>query len=301
MDVRHLEYFIEVARHKSFTKAAQVLHITQPSISKMVKILEEELGVTLFYRSAKQIELTDAGYAVFNQAQQILVSFQNLTSELADVIHIQKGRIRIGLPPIASSSLFPRIIGEFNKAYPQIRLQIMEVGSKKIERGVEDGTLDVGVVCTAPSKKDAFDMVSFVKDPLMLIVHPDHPFASREAVEFSELAQEHFVLYNEDFSLHDRILERCIQCGFQPKIICESSQRDFMTEMVAANMGIALLPQNICNGLNPAKIRTVPLTKPSLYLNLTGIWKKDKYLGFATREWLKFTSSFLGVKLGQTC
>jgi len=253
MDIRHLEYFTEVARHKSFTKAAQVLHITQPTISKMVKTLEDELGVTLICRSAKQIELTDAGQAVFSQAQQVLASFQNLTSKLADVMNIKRGRIRIGLPPIASSSLFPRVIGEFNKAYPEINLQLIEVGSKMVKKGVTEGTLDIGVVCSLPTEQDNFEVLSFIEDPLMLIVNPEHRLAEREKVDFADLKEESFVLYREDFSLHDRIVERCIQSGFHPKILCESSQRDFMTEAVAANLGIALLPKKICGELDTAR------------------------------------------------
>jgi DNA-binding transcriptional LysR family regulator len=297
MDIRHLEYFSEVARHRSFTKAAQVLHVTQPTISKMIKVLEEELGVTLFCRSARQIELTDAGAAVFNQAQQILSSFQNLTFELDDVMNIKKGSIKIGLPPIASSSIFPRIIGEFNKAYPEISLQILEVGSKVVEHGIEDGTLDIGVVCTLPTKEGAFDMFSVVKDPLMVVVHPEHRLAGKETVGLAELKEESFVLYREDFSLHDRIVEKCLQCGFQPKVVCESSQRDFMTEAAAANLGIALLPKKICSELDEKKVRAIPLSEPAVYLQLVVIWKKDKYMSFAAREWLKFTSGRLGISL----
>lgn len=297
MDIRHLEYFTEVARHRSFTKAAQVLHITQPTISKMVKTLEDELGVTLICRSAKQIELTDAGQAVFSQAQQVLASFQNLTSELADVMNIKKGHIRIGLPPIASSSIFPRVIGEFSKAYPDINLQLMEVGSKMIEKGIEEGTLDIGVVCSLPKEQDNFAMISFIEDPLMLIVNHEHPLASENQVDFSDLKNESFVLFREDFSLHDRIVERCIQSGFQPKILCESSQRDFMTEAVAANLGIALLPKKICDELDSTRIKAIAVGEPPLYLQLAVIWKKDKYLSFAAREWLSFTSLLLGVDL----
>lgn len=297
MDIRHLEYFTEVARHKSFTKAAQVLHITQPTISKMIKALEEELGVTLFCRSARQIELTDAGVAVFNQAQQILSSFQNLTFELNDVMNIKKGNIKIGLPPIASSSVFPRIIGEFNKAYPAISLQIIEVGSKMVEHGVEDGTLDIGVVCTLPTKEDVFDMFSLVRDPLMLVINSDHRLAERDTVSFADLKEESFVLYREDFSLHDRIVEKCLQCGFHPKVVCESSQRDFMTEAAAANLGVALLPKKICSELDGKRVRAIPLAEPAIYLHLAVIWKKDKYMSFAAREWLKFTSELLNVSL----
>lgn len=297
MDIRHLEYFSEVARHCSFTKAAEVLHITQPTISKMIKTLEDELGVTLFSRSSKKIELTDAGKAVYSQAQHVLAAFYNLTSELADVMNIKKGCIRIGLPPIASSSIFPRVIGEFNKVYPHISLELIEVGSKIVERGIEDGTLDIGVICHIPDKNQGFDMFFCIKDPLMLIVHPDHPLANRSEVAFEELKDESFVLYRNDFSLHDNIVNRCIKSGFQPRIVCGSSQRDFMTEAVAAGLGIALLPRKICQELDFTRIKAIPLIEPSVYLELVVIWKKDRYLSFAAREWLKFTSSFLKIDL----
>lgn len=297
MDIRHLEYFSEVARHRSFTKAAQVLHVTQPTISKMIKTLEEELGVVLFTRSAKQIDLTDAGEAVFSQAQHVLSAFQNLTSELSDVMNIKKGNIRIGLPPIASSSVFPRVIGEFNKVYPEISLEIIEVGSKMVERGIEDGTLDIGVVCTLPDKQGVFEMFSFIKDPLMLIVHPEHDLAGRSEISFADLANESFVLYRDDFSLHDRIVERCIQSGFHPRVICESSQRDFMTEAVAAGLGVAFLPKKICQELDKSRIKALTITEPAVNLQLTVIWKADRYLSFVSREWLKFTGNFLGIDL----
>ncbi|MBC9785065.1 LysR family transcriptional regulator [Heliobacterium chlorum] len=295
MDVRHLEYFIEVARHRSFTKASQVLHISQPSISKTIKILEDELGVTLFHRSAKQIELTDAGKAVLGQAQQILASFQNLTSELSDVMNIKKGNIRIGIPPNAGSSPFPRLIGEFKKAFPQITIQLVEIGSKKIEQGISEGTLDIGVVCTIPEKKQTLSMFSFVKEPLMLIVPGNHRLSKKQVVDYSELKDESFVFYREDFSLYDRIIERCNLCGYKPKIICQSSQWDFMTEMVASQLGIALLPQRICEKVNSDQVKVLPLRDPQIYWNLTVIWNKYRYLSHATRQWLIFTSSLLRI------
>lgn len=295
MDVRHLTYFIEVARHKSFTKAAHALHITQPSISKMVKILEEELEVTLFNRTSKQAELTDAGKAVLRQAQQIVHSFHNLTSELSDVINIKKGNIIIGLPPMVGVSFFPSVIGDFNHLYPQITLKLIEVGSKEVEHGVEDGDLDIGVVAL-PVKNDLFNRSSFVKEPMRVIVHPGHALSDQNLVEFSDLKQEPFVLFREDFTIRDRILERCNQNGFYPKIVCESSQWDFIAEMVAAKMGIALLPDTITKELPPNRIKVLTLAPPEIPWHLAIIWRKDKYLSFAAREWLKFTSTWFNVK-----
>ena len=296
MDVRHLTYFIEVAKNRSFTKAARSLHITQPSISKMIKILEDELGTTLFYRSAKQIELTDAGKAVLHQSEQIVTAFQNLTSELADVINLKKGTLVIGLPPMVGASFFSKIIADFTKIYPHIDINLIEVGSRKVKDGIEDGSLDIGMVLL-PVNENTFEMFPFVKEPLMLIVHPDHELAEQSNVELIQLKDESFILLREDFVLHERIINRCIQSGFDPKVICQSSQWDFISEMVATKLGIALLPKTICEYLDPTRIKTVSLAEPMIPWHLGMIWKKDRYLSFAAKEWLKFTSERFGVKL----
>lgn len=296
MDIRHLEYFLEVARQRSFSKAAATLHITQPSISKMIKSLEEDLGVPLIYRNAKQVELTDAGQAVQEQARQIVTLFQNLTVELNNVVHLKKGKVRIGIPPIAGSTVFPPLLGEFNRNYPNIQIQLFEFGSKKIELGVQEGVLDIGIVCTLPTKTDIFEVLSFVEDPLQVIVHPQHRLVGHPAVDFAALASESFVLYSEDFSLYDHIHHRCKLAGFHPKIICETSQREFMTQMVAANLGVALLPSGICRGLDPKTVVAIALTDPQIFLQLAIIWRKDRYLSFAARRWLEFTSGQLGIE-----
>ena len=205
MDIRHLQYFLKVAQLKSFTKAAQALYVTQPTISKMVKSIEEELGVVLFNRFGKQVELTDAGQIIFIQAQDIVHSFQHLSSELDNLMNLKKGHIRIGLPPMIGSSFFPKVLGKFREQYPDVTIQLVEDGAKKVEIDVENGVLDIGVVLF-PTNGEMFDSFSLVKEKLMLLVHPSHWLADREVVSLSELAHEPFVFFREDFALHDRYL-----------------------------------------------------------------------------------------------
>lgn len=289
MNIYHLEYFLEVARQGSFSKAAATLHLTQPSISKMIKDLEAELGVTLIQRKAKQIELTDAGQAVFERAQQVVARFQNLTVELDDIIRLKKGKVRIGIPPITCAAILPPVLGQFNQEYPHIQLELYEFGSKKIQQGVQDGSLDAGIVCTLPAAGEIFETVPLIEDPLKVIVHRDHPLTRMAAADFAALADEPFVLYGRDFSLYDHITNRCKLAGFQPRIICETSQREFMTQMVATKLGIAFLPGKICDSLDPRSIAAIPLADPQIYLRLAIIWRKDRYLSFAARSWLNFT------------
>jgi DNA-binding transcriptional LysR family regulator len=291
MNITHLEYFLEVVRQGSFSKAATFLHVTQPSISKMIQSLEDELGVILILRNSKQVELTDAGKIILEQAQQIVTRFQNLTLELDDIVHLKKGKVRIGLPHITGSTILPRVLGKFNQTYPNIQIQLYEFGSKKIQLGVQEGSLDVGIVCTLPLKQDHFEVFSLIKDPLKVIVHPGHPLAQKAIIDFADLANDPFVLYSEDFSLYDFILDRCKLAGFQPKIICETSQREFMTQMVESKLGIALLPSTICDHLDPNSIVSLPFTDPQIYLQLAIIWRKDRYLSFAARRWLEFTTA----------
>ncbi|WCN37918.1 cidABC operon transcriptional activator CidR [Aneurinibacillus uraniidurans] len=288
MDIRHLQYFVKVAQLKSFTKAAQALYITQPTISKMIKSIEEELGIVLFNRLGKQVELTDAGHVMFVQAQDIVHSFQNLSSELDDLMSVKKGHIRIGLPPMIGSSFFPKVLGKFREQYPDVTIQLLEDGAKKVEADVENGALDIGVVLS-PTNEELFHSFSLVKEKLMLLVHPSHSLADRERVSLSELAHESFVFFREDFALHDRIIAECVQTGFQPHVIYESSQWDFISEMVAANLGIAFLPEPICRELDTERIRILPLIEPIIPWHLIMIWRKDRYLSFAAREWIRFT------------
>lgn len=293
MDIRHLKYFLKVAEFKSFTKAAQDLYITQPTISKMVKNIEEELGVVLFNRSGKEIELTDAGQIIFEQAHNIVNSFQHLSSELDDLVNLKKGHIRIGLPPMIGSSFFPKVLGKFREQYPDVTIQLVEVGAKKVEEDVESGVLDIGVVLL-PTKEELFQSFALVKEKLVLLVHPTHPFADKQAVSLHELENESFVFFREDFALHDRIIAECVRAGFQPRVIYESSQWDFISEMVAANFGIALLPDPICRELDEERIRVLPLIDPVIPWHLVMIWRKERYLSFAAREWIQFTQDLFG-------
>jgi DNA-binding transcriptional LysR family regulator len=293
LDIRHLEYFAEVAKHLSFTKASQTLHVTQPSISKAIKNLEGELGVPLFYRSSKQLELTDAGKAVLINAKKVLHAFKNLTLELTDIMELKSGEIRIGIPPIVGAAFFSKLISQYKEKFPLVKITLTEVGTKKIKKGVEDGSLDIGLICTVPAQGSNFEIINVLKDPLKLIVHQEHPLASQKEVHFSELANEPFILYRKDFTLYDLIIEECSKNNFQPNIVCESSQKDFLLGMVEGKLGVALLPSKICNDINNKPLTVLPISESDVNLELGMIWKKDKYLSFAVREFIAVSEEYL--------
>ncbi len=297
MEIRHLEYFIEVARQKNFSKAADEMHISQPSISKVIKDIESQFGVTLFYRTTKYVELTDAGEIILEQAENIVSSFQNINAHLEGRSKLQSGKIRIGIPPITGLTTFACLFGPFRKAYPNINIQLFEFGSKKIEVGILDGTLDVGIICTPPRDKELYEMICSIQDPLRLVVHPEHPLAKcGEVIDYASLIHESFVLYSNDFSLNDLIVDRCMQAGFRPKVIFETLQLELMTQLVADHFGIALLPSTVCQHLDRNALVSLPMADPQAYLQLAMAWKKDRYISHVTKEWLQFVRNKMSSK-----
>ena len=292
MEINQLLVFLEVAKLKSFTGAAKSLHLSQPAISKMIRLLEEELGVALFNRSTHHVELTDYGLAIQGQVSELVRCFRSIHVELNDVTYLKKGSICIGIPPMVGETFFPRVIGLFHQKYPQIKIKLIEVGSKKVEAGVEDGTLDVGVA-VLPVKENAVEVFEFAKNPLMVIVSRQHALASREQVSLGELRDESFVFYHRDFGLYGLIYDACVNTGFEPEVICETSQWNFMAKVVAAQLGIALLPQRVCQELQQqdANIKAIALASPDIYWHLALIWKKGVYVSNAAKIWINFTKN----------
>ncbi len=293
MEILHLQYFIAVARHKSFSKAAAASHVSQSVISKLVKDLEQELGVTLLQRNPKKVTLTDAGSIFLIEADKVVTLFNNLTNSFGDKCRLPKGKVSIGLPLMTEAVASAQLLGEFRKKYPEIETELTEYGSKKIELAIHDGLLDIGIICRLPSNPEIYDSFPFSQEPLKVVVHPSHALAQRKEVSISALAQESFILSSSDFSLHDEIIKKCNHAGFHPRIVLETAQRELMVQTVAVNLGIALIPQNICERLSQELVRSIPLVNPEIVHSMSVIWKKGRSLSYPAKLFLEFAQTYL--------
>ncbi|WKA55372.1 LysR family transcriptional regulator [Planococcus shixiaomingii] len=289
MDIRHLTYFIEVAKNRSFTKASQSLHLSQSTLSKVVKNLEEELNVELIDRSTKQIELTEAGDIVLAEGEAILESLNDLSTNLYDLMNLKKGKIKIGLPPIIGFLFFPKVLKGFNNLYPDIKLKISEDDSNKVKQDVKDGVLDLGVVILPVDEKE-FEFVPLVDEELAVFVHHSHPLAKRERVELKELENESFVLFKQEL-FHSLIVQECQRAGFSPKIAYELSEWGFIGEMIGENLGISICPKPIETKFDQDLIKAIPFENPSFPWKLGLISKKKKHPSPAVREFIKYVSA----------
>ncbi|QGQ97497.1 LysR family transcriptional regulator [Paenibacillus psychroresistens] len=287
MDIRQLTAFLEIANQNNFSKASQILHISQPSLSKMIKGLEDELGIVLFDRSTRRIQLTEEGRIVREHAQIISNDFQNLTNAVSDMTKLKKGKLTLGLPPVIGSSFFPNVLASFHKQYPEIEISLIEEGGKRVEQSIMEGLIDLGIV-VLPVNEQQFELIPLIQRNLCLVLPVQHPMSRKRKVYLKDLKNDPFILFRQEFNLYDRVRSACITEGFEPHITYESTQWDFICEMVAANQGISFLPETVCGNLDHKRLRVIKDIQPSIPWDLAVIWKKDQYVSHAAKAWIEF-------------
>jgi DNA-binding transcriptional LysR family regulator len=284
MELRALRYFVEVVRQQSFTLAAEQMFVTQPTISKMVKALEDEVGAPLLLRDGRQMVLTDEGRIVYQRGQDVLAAHAQLQAELDDLGTLGRGELTVGIPPMGGS-LFTPAIAAFRQRYPKIELKLFEQGSRAIEAALIAGELELGGVLQ-PVDLDTFDVLPMTRQLLWLVARRGSRWDDVQEVRLADLAAEPFVFYGESLALNDVVLSACRAAGFAPTIVGRSSHWDFMAALVHAGVGIALLPAPYCRRLDAAHFTCRPVVDPEILWDMAIGWRRNGYLSHAARAWL---------------
>jgi DNA-binding transcriptional LysR family regulator len=284
MDIRALRYFVELVREQSFTRASEKLFVTQPTISKMIRSLEEELGQPLLNREGRRFTLTDSGQVLFARAQEILTQMQQLETELADLQSLKGGRLALGMPPMVGH-VYADLIRTYRQRYPAIELSIVEYGGRRIEQAVLEGELDLAITMLPTRETGALNALVLASYPIQVVLPAEPHWRERACVRFSDLRDEPLLLYTQAFTLSDRIEQACLDAGFSPQVAARSSQWDFLTAMVRSGMGVAFLPEPVCRRLNPEGLLLRPLL-PELSWQLGVIWPQGRYLSRSAEAWL---------------
>ena len=298
MDILHLKYFLAVAHHKSFTKASQALHISQPSISKSIKTLEDEWQVTLFHRHSRDIVLTDVGQALLPQIKLIVAQFQQLNRQMTNTRELHEGDLTIGIPPNLGATFVAPIIGLFHKLYPHINISVEEHGSDKIGQLILNGSLRVGYVAL-PITDMPKNVYVFNDEPLQVLLPNTHRLAKKTVIDLSELKKEPLALFSADSSLYHTIMNSFQQIDTRPHVICKSANRELITEMVRAETAISLMPKRICDQL-PRQFFHVATLTPTISWRIAMVWSHDVFLSIPTRLWIEFFKEKMPEVLPQT-
>jgi DNA-binding transcriptional LysR family regulator len=288
MDIRSLRYFVAVVEHQSFSRAAERLHVTQPTVSKMVQQLEQSLDLVLLERVGKRFTLTDAGDVVLQRGRALLAMHEEMSVELADLQQLRRGDLRIGVMQQAHAPLAP-LLAAYHRRHPQIELKLFEGGSQSIEADLRNGTLEMGTMLEHPANAgiwQEFDSFPLVRSPLCLLASRDSEWRGRKSVALRELADSAFIFYAESFALNEIVTDACQREGFTPRISSRSGQWDFVASLVRLGVGIALLPKIFCDTLPKGQFSVATLEQPALDWNLMLAWRRGGHLSFAARAWL---------------
>ena len=287
MDIKALNVFVTIVQKQSFSLAADELCVTQPTISKMIRQLEEEIGVPLFHRGGtgrkREAVMTNLGEKIYQHALVILHERQRIAETVSQVRALKQGRLILGLPPLGSV-LLSKLIAKFHKQYPNIELSFLEVGATGIEDAILEKHVDVGILLG--HLKPILSGIQIMDSPLCLLSAKHSQWHDREQVSLIELKEESFLLYADTFTLNNMIIQACNVAGFEPNVVCKSSQWDFIAKMVESDVGIALLPQIYCKQLDMQKYNVTILQNPSLNWTLSMAWNTTVAMSPATRAWL---------------
>lgn len=284
MDVRALRYFTEVVRQQSFTRAAQKLFVTQPTISKMLRQLEEELGCTLLLRDGRRLHLTDSGEAVYQRGLAILQEFHQLEAEIGDINQLKTGELRLGIPPMVGMQIAGSI-SAFRRRYPGVKLKIAEFGGLTVQQAVLAGSLDIALTALPVDAGLPLNTLPLMHHPLCVLLPRHSEWLDRQQMSLTELAQHPLLIFNEEFSLNRQLMQAFQRLSLTPTVAVRSGQWDFLAAMVQAGMGLAILPEPICQRLDKQSLLWLPL-ESELKWSLGLIWREGSYLSRSAQAWI---------------
>ncbi len=288
MELRRMQYVVQVAEEKSFSKAAQKLHIAQPSLSQQIAKLEKELGVILFQRSPAEVTLTRAGEVFYQSAVDILDRVEQLRKEMYDVAHLKKGKLNIGSMSMTGAHLLPLALPVFQKQYEGIEISLVEDSTGNLEEMTAKGQLDISLL-SLPITHSSLAFEPLLEEEIFLAVPPNHPLAGRDCVEVKTLSDESFIMIKQGLGFHDLSRDICLQAGFEPRTVFESNNIETIQSLVCAGMGVAFVPRMVMRSSHkddfaPVYVRLIdPVPRRTIVI----AYREQRYLSQAAHAFIQ--------------
>lgn len=262
MQLQQLVYFLAVAHTRHFTRAAELTHVAQPSLSKQIQCLERELGSELFYRARGNVRLTPAGEVLVPFAKRILADVETAKLQVHELAELRRGRLRLGATPSLCTGPLADALAHFRAHYPGIELLIEESGSRDLVRHLAEGALDLAMITSPVHRGDPIlDTVPILREPLVVAV-PTKMDLELESFHIEDLRDRPLVMFREGYDLRALTLTACQKAGFQPHFAIEGGEMDAVLSFVEAGLGLAVVPSIVLPGR--PNLRGVPFAAPSL-------------------------------------
>lgn len=244
MDFRHLQQFVVLAETLNFRRAAEKLHMSQPPLSVSIRKLESEVGVALFTRGKEGVKLTESGRAALADARRALFHAGQFRQAALAASTGDGGVLRVGFVGSATHEILPKILARFRQSYAGVQLVLREATSIRIMQGLEDETVDIGVVRVPVSFESRTRLQALLMENFVLAMPKAHALAERNGLTLRDLSEESFILYTaaDGAGLRMAAIHACQLCGFTPRIAQEAVQVQTVLSLVEAGLGVALVP-----------------------------------------------------------
>jgi molybdate transport repressor ModE-like protein len=287
LDVRRLRVLREVAEQGSFSAAAEALSYTQSAVSQQIAALERETGTKLLQRRAGGVQLTDAGRALVARADVIFAHLADAERELAAIAGLRGGRVRLASFPSAGATLVTEAVSRFQQLHPEVELSLAEGEPDMTVPALTRGDFDLALVFDYRHERAAsvlgehLDTIHLLDDPLRVVLPPDHPLARRKSVRLDQLADEAWVAGCAGGLCQAMVVDWCADAGFEPNIAFESDDHNVLIGLVAAGVGVALLPQ-LALRMGCLGVESRPVTGPNLVRKIYAATPANGYCSPAT-------------------
>ncbi|OLQ95506.1 LysR family transcriptional regulator [Vibrio ponticus] len=289
MDSKHLKHFVTVAEFGHFTQAAKALHIAQPALSISIKKFEQQLGMTLFRRNERKVELTDEGKVLLKHAKRVLQQIDDAKLAMDELKGLEKGEVRLGAPSMMGSYFFPQILMAFKSRYPDLKLTLVDAGTGSIRNMLLNGELDIGVINLDKQVPDDLETDILLHSEMVAVVGKDHPFASKQSVRFDEFFEQDLVMFKEGYFHRDYIEAKAKENALELECAFETNLLPLILSIVRREFAITALLDLVTH--HEADIVGVPFEQP-VKLDLALAWRKGGYLSIADRTFIEFVKSF---------
>lgn len=291
MDIRQLRYFLTVAEEGQVTAAAKRLNMEQPPLSRQMKQLEEQLGVTLFDRSGKRLTLTHAGELLRSRAELLMRQYHDMIEEIQELDEGIQGTLSIG-SVVSCFSLLPQRIERFHELYPQVTLKIHEgdhflLGDQLEKRSVE--LVIARLPFEAASDPDRYEVLQLPSDPFVALLPSSwKPTTVDQRLGLDELSKYPFLSLKSDLTIgmHERLLKAFREAGHEPRVLCECSSVAIILALVSAGIGATILPKSVIASFPLSTITMYELAHAPFYSEVGLIWMKNRYLSRSAQHFI---------------
>lgn len=243
MELHQLQYVVEVANQKNFTRAADKINVSQSTLSQQIGKLEDELGVKLFDRNSRTVGLTQVGEDFINQAKILLDNLEKSKQIVQEYKGLLKGTLRIGAIASLGRIDFANLMTEFCRQYPDVKLEIVQAGTYGLLEKLASKSIDIAFVILPAD--DQYRDISFrhlAYDEFILALPPSHRLAGKPTIDLTEVAEEKFIFHPATDRMFFLCMEACVSAGFHPNIVCESNHSPTCLSLISAGMGIGFFP-----------------------------------------------------------